>query len=145
MPHFSLLASLGFLLYRRSKHSNAETIPLYDLLLAALALVPFFYIMLTEESIYTSSGSIVMGPMDLFVAGSTIVLALEVVRRTTGWIIPIMMMIAIAYVLFLSNYISGVFAFAGMTLERFLFRAFYTGEGLFGFIANIKVHIFLFR
>jgi len=56
-----------------------------------------------------------------------------------------MMMIAIAYVLFLGNYISGVFAFAGMTLERFLFRAFYTGEGLFGFIANISAsYVFMF-
>jgi len=143
--HFSFLASLGFLLYRRSKHSDKETIPWYDLLLAVLALVPFFYIMMTEESIYTSSGSIVMGTTNLIVAAGTILLALEIVRRTTGWIIPIMMMIAIAYVLFLGNYISGVFAFAGMTPERFLFRAFYTGEGLFGFIANISAsYVFMF-
>jgi TRAP transporter 4TM/12TM fusion protein len=143
--HFSFLTSLGFLLYRARKTSDTETIPLYDIFLALLALVPFFYIMLTEESIYTSSGSIVMGTANLLVAAGTIVLALEIVRRTTGWIIPIMMMIAIAYVLFMGNYISGVFAFAGMTLERFLYRAFYTGEGLFGFIANISAsYVFMF-
>jgi TRAP transporter 4TM/12TM fusion protein len=143
--HFSLLASLGFLLFRRSKHSDPDTIPWYDLTLALLALIPFFYIMATEESIYTSSGSIVMKPFDLIVAGGTILLALEIVRRTTGWIIPIMMLIAIAYVLFLGNYISGVFAFAGMSVERFLYRVFYTGEGLFGFIANISAtYVFMF-
>jgi TRAP-type uncharacterized transport system fused permease subunit len=47
--HFSFLASLGFLLYRTSKHSDAERIPWYDIALSLLALVPFFYIMLTEE------------------------------------------------------------------------------------------------
>ncbi len=143
--HFSFLASLGFLLYRTTKKSDPDIIPWYDIVLSLLALVPFFYIMLTEESIYTSSGSIVMGPVNLAVAAGTILLALEIVRRTTGWIIPIMMILAIAYVLFLGNYISGVFAFAGMSVDRFLYRAFYTGEGLFGFIANISAtYVFMF-
>jgi len=142
--HFSFLASLGFLLYRAGKNSDPDRIPWYDLLLALLALVPFFYIMATEESIYTSSGSIVMGPMDLIVSGGTILLALEIVRRTTGWIIPILMMIAIGYVLYFGQYLSGVFV-AGMSVERFLYRAFYTGEGLFGFIANISAsYVFMF-
>jgi TRAP transporter 4TM/12TM fusion protein len=40
---------------------------------------------------------------------------------------------------------SGVFAFAGMSVERFLYRAFYTNEGLFGFIANISAtYVFMF-
>ena len=143
--HFSFLASLGFLLYRANQKADPETIPWYDLLLSLLALVPFFYIMATEESIYTSSGSIVLGPLDLAVAGGTIILALEIVRRTTGWIIPILMMIAIGYVLYFGQFLSGVFAFAGMSVERFLYRAFYTGEGLFGFIANISAsYVFMF-
>ena len=143
--HFSFLTSLGFLLYRGRKGSDPDIIPWYDLVLALLALVPFFFIMATEESIYTSSGSIVMSPLDLAVAGGTILLALEIVRRTTGWIIPILMLLAIGYVLFLGKYMTGVFAFAGMSVERFLYRAFYTGEGLFGFIANISAsYVFMF-
>jgi TRAP transporter 4TM/12TM fusion protein len=143
--HFSFLTSLGFLLFRRSKRCDPTMIPWYDIVLSLLALIPFFYLMLTEESIYTSSGSIVMGPLNLAVAAGTIVLALEIVRRTTGLIIPIMMLLAIGYVLFLGNYISGVFAFAGMSVDRFLYRAFYTGEGLFGFIANISAtYVFMF-
>ena len=143
--HFSFLASLGFLIYPAGKRSDRETIGLWDLLLALLALVPFFFLMATEESIYTASGSIQLGTLDLVVAAGTILLALEIVRRTTGWIIPILMIFAISYVLFLGNWFSGVFAFAGMSLERFLFRAFYTGEGLFGFIANISAsYVFMF-
>ncbi|WP_457607071.1 TRAP transporter permease [Nitratifractor sp.] len=143
--HFSFLASLGFLIYPASKRSDPERISPLDLLLALLALVPFFFLMATEESIYSASGSIELSTLDLVVAGGTILLALEIVRRTTGWIIPILMLFAIAYVLFLGNWFSGVFAFAGMSPERFLYRAFYTGEGLFGFIANISAsYVFMF-
>ncbi len=143
--HFSFLASLGFLVYPATKRSDMETVGLWDILLAILALVPFFFLMATEESIYTASGSIQLSALELSVAAGTILLALEIVRRTTGWIIPVLMIFAISYVLFLGNWFSGVFAFAGMSLERFLFRAFYTGEGLFGFIANISAtYVFMF-
>ena len=143
--HFSFLASLGFLIYPGSRRQDPDTITLWDLILALLALVPFFFLMATEESIYSASGSIHLTPLDLAVAGGTILLALEIVRRTTGWIIPILMIAAISYVLFAGNWISGVFAFAGMSVERFLYRAFYTGEGLFGFIANISAsYVFMF-
>ena len=143
--HFSFLASLGFLIYPATKRSDPEKIGWWDLTLAILALVPFFFLMATEESIYTASGSIELSSLDLAVAGGTILLALEIVRRTTGWIIPILMLVAISYVLFAGNWLSGVFAFAGMSVERFLYRAFYTGEGLFGFIANISAtYVFMF-
>ncbi len=143
--HFSFLASLGFLIYPAGKRSDRETIGLWDLLLALLALVPFFFLMATEESIYSASGSIELNALELSVAAGTILLALEIVRRTTGWIIPLLMIFAISYVLFLGNWFSGVFAFAGMSVERFLYRAFYTGEGLFGFIANISAtYVFMF-
>jgi len=143
--HFSFLASLGFLIYPATKRSDPERIGWWDLLLAILALVPFFFLMATEESIYSASGSIELSGLDLAVAAGTILLALEIVRRTTGWIIPILMLVAISYVLFAGNWLSGVFAFAGMSVERFLYRAFYTGEGLFGFIANISAtYVFMF-
>ncbi|WP_456391455.1 TRAP transporter permease [Nitratifractor sp.] len=143
--HFSFLASLGFLIYPGFRRQDPDAITLWDLILALLALVPFFFLMATEESIYSASGSIHLTPLDLAVAGGTILLALEIVRRTTGWIIPILMIAAISYVLFAGNWISGVFAFAGMSVERFLYRAFYTGEGLFGFIANISAsYVFMF-
>jgi len=41
--------------------------------------------------------------------------------------------------------LTGVFAFGGMTVERFLYRVYYTGEGLFGSIATISsTYVFMF-
>ncbi len=142
--HFSFLSSLGFLTYRASKYSNKEIISYFDLFLALIALIPFFYLVGFEESLYAvANGN--MRPTDLVVSTLSILLAIEIVRRTTGWIVPSMMIFAIAYVLFLGKYIDGIFGFAGMTVTRFLYRMYFTSEGLFGFIANISAtYVFMF-
>ncbi len=142
--HFSFLSSLGFLTYRASKYSNKEIVSYFDLFLALIALIPFFYLVGFEESLYAvANGN--MRPTDLVVSVLSILLAIEIVRRTTGWIVPSMMIFAIAYVLFLGKYIEGVFGFAGMTVTRFLYRMYFTSEGLFGFIANISAtYVFMF-
>lgn len=142
--HFSLLASLGFLTYRASKHSNQEIIPIYDLLLAVLTSSVVVYMMLHEQSLYTVAHSN-MRPFDLIYSALTIILALEILRRTTGYIIPVLILIAIGYILYFGRFLNGVFAFEGMTVERFLYRMYYTGEGPFGSIATISAtYVFMF-
>jgi TRAP transporter 4TM/12TM fusion protein len=142
--HFSLLASLGFLTFRASKHSPKDIIPIYDIILALLASSIVIYMMLFEDSFYAVANSN-MRPSDLFYATLTILLAVEILRRTTGYIIPVMLLITVGYLLFFGKYLSGVFAFGGMGVERFLYRMFYTGEGPFGPIATISAtYVFMF-
>jgi len=97
-----------------------------------------------EESLYAvSNGN--MRPADFVFAGLSVILAIEMVRRTTGWIIPSIMITAIGYLLYFGKFLTGVFAFGGMTVERFLYRVYYTGEGLFGSIATISsTYVFMF-
>ncbi len=142
--HFSLLASLGFLTYRASKYSSKDIVPIYDIILALLTLSVAGYMMLFEESLYAvANGN--MRPADYFFSAMSIVLAIEMVRRTTGWIIPGIMITAIGYLLYFGKFMTGVFAFGGMTVERFLYRVYYTGEGLFGSIATISsTYVFMF-
>jgi TRAP transporter 4TM/12TM fusion protein len=99
---------------------------------------------LFEESLYAVANSN-MRMSDLAVATLTIVLAIEMVRKSTGYIIPGLIILCISYLLFLGQYIDGLFAFAGMTPERFLYRMYYTSEGLFGPIATISsTYVFMF-
>ena len=142
--HFSLLASVGFLSYRSSKYSNDEFVSIFDILLSILVLVPALYMIGFEESLYQEAdGS--MRFWDLNVAVLSIVLSIEITRRTTGLIIPIIMLTAIGYIVFFGKYLTGVFAFGGMTIERFLYRIYFTGEGLFGSIATISsTYVFMF-
>ncbi|KAB7884563.1 TRAP transporter permease [Poseidonibacter ostreae] len=140
--HFALLASLGFLTYEANKNENE--ISYFNLLFAVLSLSTFIYMMFFEETLYSVANS-QMRTSDLIVASMTIALAVELVRKSTGWIIPGLIVSCIAYLLFLGQHIDGIFAFAGMSLERFLYRMFYTSEGLFGPIATISsTYVFMF-
>ncbi|MGK0255957.1 MAG: TRAP transporter 4TM/12TM fusion protein [Arcobacteraceae bacterium] len=140
--HFGLLASLGFLTYEASKDGNKVSI--LNLIFALLSLFTFIYMVLFEESLYEVANA-QMRISDLIVAGLTITLATIMVKKSTGYIIPGIILFCIAYLLFLGQYIDGVFAFAGMDYERFLYRMFYTSEGLFGPIATISsTYVFMF-
>ena len=140
--HFALLASLGFLTYEASNDDNK--ISIFNIIFAFLSLSTFIYMFLFEESLYeVANGQ--MRISDVIVACLTIALAIEMVRRATGYIIPIMILLCISYILFLGQYFEGIFAFAGMDYERFLYRMFYTSEGLFGPIATISsTYVFMF-
>lgn len=142
--HFSLLASLGFLSFRAFRGSDDSYVSLFDIILAFLALAPFIYLIFFEESLYQDAGG-TMRFMDIVMATISIILALEITRRTTGLIIPAIMLTSIGYILFFGKYLSGVFAFAGMNPERFLYRMYFTGEGLFGSIATISsTYVYMF-
>lgn len=140
--HFALLASLGFLTYEASKEENKVSI--LNIIFALLSLSTFVYMVLFEESLYAVANS-QMRMSDLIVSGLTIALATVMVKKSTGYIIPGIIVLCIAYLLFLGQYFDGVFAFAGMSVERFLYRMFYTSEGLFGPIATISsTYVFMF-
>jgi TRAP transporter 4TM/12TM fusion protein len=126
------------------KTSDEAYIPLYDILLAILALIPFFYLMGFEESLYQEANG-TMRYWDLNIAVLSIILSIEITRRTTGLIIPAIMLTAIGYILFFGKLLTGVFAFGGMTVSRFLYRMYFTSEGLFGSIATISsTYVFMF-
>ena len=140
--HFALLASLGFLTYEASKGDNK--ISIFNIIFALLSIATFVYMVLFEESLYAVSNG-QMRTSDVIVVCLTIALAIEMVRRSTGYIIPAIIVLCISYILFLGQYFEGVFAFGGMDYERFLYRMFYTSEGLFGPIATISsTYVFMF-
>ena len=144
--HFALLASLGFLTYEAIKNENSDEnkVSILNIIFAILSLTTFVYMVLFEESLYeVANGQ--MRISDIVIVCITIALAIELVRKSTGYIIPFIIIFAICYILFLGQYFDGVFAFAGMSLERFLYRMFYTSEGLFGPIATISAtYVFMF-
>lgn len=138
------MASLGFLSFRASRFSKKEFVSIVDIFLSILALVPFLYLVGFEESLYQVANG-TMRFWDLVVAVLAITLSIEITRRTTGLIIPFIMVTCIGYILYFGKLLTGVFAFGGMTPERFLYRIYFTGEGLFGSIATISsTYVFMF-
>ena len=144
--HFALLASLGFLTYEASINDDRkkDEVSVLNIIFAILSLVTFVYMVFFVESLYADADA-QMRLSDLVVASMTIILALLLVKKSTGYIIPGLILLCISYLLFLGQHIDGLFAFAGMSPERFLYRMYYTSEGLFGPIATISsTYVFMF-
>ncbi|MEL0322322.1 MAG: TRAP transporter large permease subunit, partial [Gammaproteobacteria bacterium] len=74
-----------------------------------------------------------------WVAGIVLIFAaFDFSRRVSGWVIPALIVVAISYILFLGEYLPGVFRAASLPLDDILFRTIYNDEGLFGILANIS-------
>jgi TRAP transporter 4TM/12TM fusion protein len=104
--------------------------------LAVLAVLVTAYLILFEDALYAREAEFVLS--DYVVTGIAVLLAIEMTRRTTGWFMPILILISLSYILFLGNYISGVFAFPGLSLETVLYRSYFGEDGMFGSTANIS-------
>ncbi len=113
----------------------------YVLALAALA-VPA-YLVLFEDALYLRETEFVTS--DFLFSGLAVLLAIEFTRRTSGWFMPVLIAVSLSYILFLGRYVPGVFAFPGLSLETVLYRSYWSGEGMFGMVANISsTFVFMF-
>jgi TRAP transporter 4TM/12TM fusion protein len=135
--HFSglaILCGLYFPMLRRAPSSRILLV--IDTAIGVLAAVCAAFLINQESAIYERG--VRMTPIETAAALFCILAALELVRRTTGWIIPVIIIIALTYVVWWGAWIDGVFRFPGMEPETVLFRSIYNDEGMFGTIARIS-------
>jgi TRAP transporter 4TM/12TM fusion protein len=78
------------------------------------------------------------GPVDWLAGFIVIVGVIELTRRLTGWIIPVLVITSLAYILFLGKWMPGAFRAASLPLDDVLFRSLYNDEGMFGIITTIS-------
>ena len=104
--------------------------------LAALSLVA--YLWLNELDFYRRQQTTGFAWQDWVFLTLALVLAIEFTRRTTGWIIPILIVLAFTYITFWGPLVPGMLTFAGLRTDTMLFRVFYTDDGMFGSVATIS-------
>ena len=63
---------------------------------------------------------------------------MELTRRLTGMIIPVLITIALSYIIFLGEILPGAFRAASLPVDDVLFRSLYNDEGMFGIITTIS-------
>lgn len=142
--HFSGFALLCCLTYPLGgNRHNSRLLLSLDLLLGFSAATSAMYLIAMEDAIY---GRGVHLSQAEWIAGIILILtALEFTRRTTGWIIPILIILALTYVGWWGALMNGVFRFTGLTWETILFRSVFGDDGIFGNIARISsTFVFLF-
>ncbi len=126
----------------RSKVAG-NLILMLDICLGLVAVGCAAYLMLFEDALYDRGVNYITS--DWIASACAIFIALEMVRRTTGWFIPVMTVIALTYVFWWGPYIDGIFGFAGLSLETVMFRSYFSPEGMFGSIARISwTFVFMF-
>ncbi len=134
---FGALCALGF------HHSDTTTRRILNYCLAILAISIPVYLIAFEDALYARESSFIWS--DYFFAGLAILLAMEFTRRTSGWFMPTLIAICLSYILFLGRYVPGVFSFPGLSLETVLYRTYFSGDGMFGMVANISsTFVFMF-
>ncbi|MFK7859000.1 MAG: TRAP transporter permease [Granulosicoccus sp.] len=78
------------------------------------------------------------GPLDWLAGFIVIFGVIELTRRLTGWIIPILVLTSLSYILFLGKMMPGAFRSASLPIDDVLFRSLYNDEGMFGIITTIS-------
>ncbi|MEA2014138.1 MAG: TRAP transporter permease [Thermodesulfobacteriota bacterium] len=140
--HYSLILFMGYILYPMSKKHADKTFKI-DIFLAILSFAVGFYLVLFEDALHVRNEVPILG--DLIFAGIAIILMVEITRRTSGYLIPILSLLFLMYALFLGKYFNGLWHFPGVNLERILYRMYFAPDGIFGTIATISsTFVFLF-
>ena len=142
--HFAGFAFLGSVLYSPFKSRKPHRFGFvfavaYGLLVAASAL----WVAGAENAVYERTLSVTGQAWQLtlfdWAAGIIlIVAAIDLSRRVAGWVIPILVILALCYILFLGSYLPGLFRAASLPPHDVLFRTMYNDEGLFGILASIS-------
>ncbi|HWO77847.1 MAG TPA: TRAP transporter permease [Bacillus sp. (in: firmicutes)] len=135
---------LGFLLYPATKKGNREKFSIVDAVLAVIGLSGVVYILFNYSVIHNVRMSQAI-TQDYIFAIITVVILLEVARRTIGIFIPLLSLIALIYAVYGPSF-PGLFAHAGFSMERLLYRIYMTTEGVFGMtfsIATTYIIIFI--
>ncbi len=143
--HFGGFALLCALVFPFSKKTAARFpfLRYLDVLFGLLVAASALYLVLAEDAVYARGVRLVL--LD-WIAGSIVIIgAIEFTRRTTGLIIPVLIIIALSYIAFWGSHIGGMFAFGGLSLETLMFRSIYGDDALFGSIARISsTFVFMF-
>ena len=140
---FGFLCALVFPIARGGRSAMRRTWLAVDIVIGALALVSAVYLIGAERALFDRG--VRFAACDWAVSILAILLAVEFTRRTTGWIIPILIVLSLSYVAWWGRYVIGVFQFPGLTVETVLFRSYFGGDGMFGTIARISsTYVFMF-
>jgi len=138
---FAFLAAISSPLFKR--HADRPWAIGFDVLYGLLVAAAAMWIAYAEDDIYSrtlaKTGQVwQLGWLDWAAGLLVIFAAIDLTRRLTGWIIPVLIIIAMSYILFLGEWLPGTFRAASLPLSDVLFRSMYNDEGMFGIITTIS-------
>ncbi|MGA0797086.1 MAG: TRAP transporter permease, partial [Quisquiliibacterium sp.] len=125
----------------RSSFLRPGNVPLYDWIFFAAAICCSLYLPTTLESLTFRIGN--PNLLDMIVGTTMIALALEATRRAMGLVLPVIVLVFIAYALF-GQYAPGVLTHPGTSWRGFVSHVYMTTEGIYGIPVKV-VSTFVFH
>jgi len=132
--HVAFVLVLSFLVFplaRRFRHR----IMWWDWVLAALGIGTTVYLIMGGDDFFDRS--ILPNDWDVFWGVTLVVLVLEAMRRTTGWILPVITACFLAYAFF-GPYLPAPWTHKGYEIPRLVGHMYMTLEGIFGTAINVS-------
>lgn len=138
-----LIVVLGFFIYPSNKKKPGQKFSYFDLALAGLGIISIGYITVTYTNLHVERMS-QANTLDYIFAILCILVLFEITRRSIGWFIPIISVLAMIYAVY-GAYFPIDFAHSGFSIERLLYRIYMTSNGIFGSTLSIaSTYIVLF-
>ena len=140
--HLAFVQALAFLLFPATKRLPRNTLPWYDILLAAIGATCWLYIVINFQHLVRRTGAYT--PLDITVGAIGILVLIESCRRIVG--LPILI-IACSFIFyaFIGPYLPGFFNHRGYSFQRVVSHLFFNTEGIMGTpIGACSTFIFLF-
>ena len=132
--HVAMVLTLVYLLFPMFRAWRNRVTP-FDWLCAAASIGVVAYILWQGTDF--GERAIDPEPRDFYVGVILILLLLEATRRSTGWIMPVVALIFIAYALF-GKYLPPPWTHRGYTFERLVGHLYMTLEGVFGTTVEVS-------
>ncbi|MCB2191040.1 MAG: TRAP transporter permease [Deltaproteobacteria bacterium] len=137
--HLAFGFILAFMIYPMVKTRPGDSkIRILDLILGGLAVYTCLHIVLTFDSLIDRMG--MPTEMDLILGGIMLVLLIEAGRRTIGWPLPIIAIIALIYNYF-GPYMPGLLAHRGKSISSIISYMYTTTEGVLGLPMGISATV----
>jgi TRAP transporter 4TM/12TM fusion protein len=137
--HVGFMLLLVFLIYPAAPRLR-NRLMWYDLILALLGLATIVYLLAGGDDFWDRST--LPDHWDLFFGSAFIVLVLEACRRTTGWIMPIVVLLFASYA-FLGPYLPGQWTHRGYDLTSMVGVMYMTLEGIFGTAIDVSATLII--
>jgi TRAP transporter 4TM/12TM fusion protein len=132
--HVGMVLALIYMLFPMAPGLRSRINPL-DWICAALSLLVIGYVVYQGPEF--GDRAIDPDPLDFAVGLVLIVLLLEATRRSTGWIMPVVSLMFIAYALF-GKYLPPPWTHRGYSVERLVGHLYMTLEGIFGTTVDVS-------
>ena len=132
--HVAFVLFLTFLIFPLSRRFRHRVMA-WDWALAALGVATAVYLIAGGDDFFDRS--ILPNDWDIFFGIVLVVLVLEAMRRTTGWILPVVTACFLAYAFF-GPYLPAPWTHKGYEVPRLVGHMYMTLEGIYGTAINVS-------